>query len=277
MPEQAASSATSDSAEKVQTNGKAGVHDGFLYAWDEPHLPYASGRAVDACIRFALPCVRGKAADTMDHDMNPPLNLFDPDALPGNLPMEPATAEDLQGVTLAQLIRRMAHGDEAALAHLYDLTLSRVHALALRITARRDLAEEVCIESYWQAWREAVRYDAARGQPLAWLMVMVRSRALDALRRLDRAIPCADPETYLDGENCPDGSPLDRLMAAEQSVALGRALAALTPVQRQIVALAFYKDLSHQHISDHTGLPLGTVKSHLKRAQDTLRIALCQA
>jgi RNA polymerase sigma-70 factor (ECF subfamily) len=213
----------------------------------------------------------------MDPDMNPPLNLFNPDALPGSLPMEPATAEDVRSAVLAQLIRRMARGDEAALARLYDLTLARVHALALRITARRDLAEEVCVEAYWQAWREAVRYDAARGQPMAWLMVMVRSRALDALRRLDRAIPCPDPETYLDGENCPESSPLDRLMAAEQAGALGHALAALAPVQRQMVGLAFYKDLSHQEISAQTGLPLGTVKSHLKRAQDALRIALCQA
>lgn len=78
----------------------------------------------------------------MGHDMNPPLNLFDPDALPGSLPMEPAVAEDVQGAVLA-----------------------RVHALALRITARRELAEDVCVEAYWQAWLEAVRYDAARGQP----------------------------------------------------------------------------------------------------------------
>ncbi|MEO6422157.1 MAG: sigma-70 family RNA polymerase sigma factor [Candidatus Nitrotoga sp.] len=77
--------------------------------------------------------------------------------------------------------------------------------------------------------------------------------------------------------SCPEGSPLDQLMRAEQSGAIGRALTKLTPVQRQMVGLAFYKDLSHQEISDQTGLPLGTVKSHLKRAQDTLRIAICHA
>lgn len=210
--------------------------------------------------------------------MNPPLNLYAPHSWLGAEHMKPATVEALQCEALAQLIQRMAQGDEAALARFYDLTLSRVHALATRIAGRRDLAEEVCIETYWQAWREAVRYDAQRGHPLAWLMVMARSRALDALRRLDTAAYCCpDPEIYLDGECCPDGSPLDQLMATEQSGALGRALAALTPIQRQMVGLAFYKDLSHQEISDQTGLPLGTVKSHLKRAQDTLRSALCQA
>lgn len=209
--------------------------------------------------------------------MNPPLNLFDPDALPGSLPLAAAFAEDAHGTALAYLIQRMAQGDEAALARLYDLTLARVHALALRITARRDLAEEVCVETYWQAWREAVRYDAARGQPLAWLMVMTRSRALDTLRRLDRAISCPDPETHLEWESSPDASPLDRLMANEAAGALGRAIAVLTPVQRQMVGLAFYRDLSHQEISEQTGLPLGTVKSHLKRAQDALRTALIHA
>lgn len=209
--------------------------------------------------------------------MNPPLNLFDPDALPGSLPLAAAFAEDAHGTALAHLIQRMAQGDEAALARLYDLTLARVHALALRITARRDLAEEVCVETYWQAWREAVRYDAARGQPLAWLMVMTRSRALDTLRRLDRAISCPDPETHLEWESSPDASPLDRLMANEAAGALGRAIAVLTPVQRQMVGLAFYRDLSHQEISEQTGLPLGTVKSHLKRAQDALRTALIHA
>lgn len=210
--------------------------------------------------------------------MNPPLNLFDPDALTGSPPVETTgTADDLQTAALTQLIARMAAGDEAALARLYDLTLARVHGLTLRIAGRRDLAEDVCVETYWQAWREAVRYDAARGQPLAWLMMMARSRALDALRRQDHATSCPDPETHLDGESCPDASPLDCLMAAERASALGHALAQLTPVQRQMVGLAFYRDLSHQEISEQTGLPLGTVKSHLKRAQDSLRIALCQA
>lgn len=186
-------------------------------------------------------------------------------------------AEDMQCAVLTSLIQHMGAGDEAALARFYDLTLSRVYSLALKITGRRDLAEEVCVETYWQSWREAVRYDPLRGQPLAWLMVMTRSRALDTLRRLDRVSYCADPETHLDHESAAEGSPLDQLLHSEQCGALKQALATLTPTQRQMVALAFYKDLSHQEISEHTGLPLGTVKSHLKRAQASLRSALCHA
>ena len=185
--------------------------------------------------------------------------------------------ETIRTTLLADLIHEIASGDEVALSRLYELTLSQIYGLALRVTGRHDLAEEVCVETYWQCWREASRYDRMRGQPLAWLMVITRSRALDALRRLDKLTYCSDPETLLEHEVCPDGTPLELLLGNEQSSALNTALKTLSSIQRQLIALAFYKDLSHQEISDHTGLPLGTVKSHIKRAQDSLRNALCQA
>jgi len=209
--------------------------------------------------------------------MNPPLNLFDPHVTLENMTTESPQTEDPDGARLTALLARMAGGDEAALSLFYDLTLSRVYSLALRVTRRHDLAEEVCIETYWQAWREATRYDGRRGHPLAWLMMMARSRALDAIRRLDHADSCADPELYIDNEHAPDSSSLDQLIRAECDSALKQALETLTPIQRQMIALAYYKDLSHQEICDHTGLPLGTVKSHLKRAQNGLRAVLCQA
>ena len=209
--------------------------------------------------------------------MNLAMSPIETKVILGRMSAPPLPIDNPHCMEMAILIQRMASGDEVALGHLYDLTLSRVYGLALKITGRRDLAEEVCIETFWQSWREAGRYDAARGQPLAWLMVMTRSRALDALRRLDRVSYCAEPEQYLETESCPAGSPLDHLLEDERDGALKAALATLTPMQREMVALAFYKDLSHQEISTQTGLPLGTVKSHLKRAQDSLRGVLCQA
>lgn len=208
-----------------------------------------------------------------------PSNLYKASAILGVMSSKspPAPADEIKCALLTSLIQRMASGDEAALGRFYELTLSRVYSLALKITGRRDLAEEVCVETYWQGWREAMRYDPLRGEPLAWLMVMTRSRALDTLRRLDRLSYCPDPETHLENEISADRSPLDQLLHSEQCGALNQALASLSATQRQMVALAFYKDLSHQEISEHTGLPLGTVKSHLKRAQDCLRGVLCQA
>lgn len=220
----------------------------------------------------------GDVADTMrTQHVSQILNQHASSRIAGFTHMKHATIEDVQCALLTQLIRRITTGEEAALSLFYHHTLSRVYALALRISGCCDLAEEICVETFWQVWRDATSYDSSRGQPLAWVLVITRSRALDALRRRGRIEYCPDPEIYLDGVSCPEGSPLDQLMQAEQSGALSRALTTLTPVQRQMVGLAFYKDLSHQEISDQTGLPLGTVKSHLKRAQDTLRIAICQA
>ena len=209
--------------------------------------------------------------------MSPSSSTPEPGAILDPMTADSNLAEAADTERLSALIARIAGGCEASLGLFYEQTLPRVHGLALRITQRRDVAEEVCVETYWQVWREAVRFDGARGHPLAWLMMMARSRALDALRRLDQAESCADPEIYLDGDAHAGGSALDLLLDAERDAALRQALDMLTPVQRLMIALAFYRDYSHQDISDHTGLPLGTVKSHLKRAQDSLRKVLAQA
>lgn len=190
-------------------------------------------------------------------------------------PSEAAPNSTDNSAQLCEWIKRMSNGDEAALGFLYDQTLSKVYGLALRITGRRDLAEEACVETYWQAWREAVRFDATRGVPIAWLLMIARSRALDLLRKQDSATSCPDPETLI-ADEIGDQSPLHNLISTEQNAALQMALQGLTPIQRQMIALAFFKDLSHQEISDCTGLPLGTVKSHLRRAQDSLKITLSQ-
>lgn len=186
-----------------------------------------------------------------------------------------AEVQSEQSAKLRSWVLLMAGGDEAALGMLYEATLSRVFGLAIRVCGRRDLAEDVVVETYWQAWREATRFDAQRGEVLAWLTMMCRSRALDALRRKDDAESHPEPEVLVMEEMDGTGSPLDQMLSNEQAGLLNEAMGTLTSIQRQLVALAFYKGLSHQEICDHTGLPLGTVKSHLKRAQDGLRTALC--
>ena len=183
-------------------------------------------------------------------------------------------AEAARDAALAELIRRIADADEQALAAFYDATLGKVYGLALRITGRPDAAEDVAAEVYHQAWRQAGRYDAARGRPLTWLLTMAHSRALDSLRRRDQADSHPEPEALAEPAVAPRSDPLDLLLTVERNSAIHGALARLDPIQRQLLALAFHRDFSHQEIADHTRLPLGTVKTHIRKAMLALRTAL---
>jgi len=185
--------------------------------------------------------------------------------------------------TLAALIARIARQDEDALGALYDATVGRVYGMALRILRDEQGAEEVAEEVFFQVWRQAGRYDPARGRPLGWLLNLARSRALDQLRRRDEALSHPDPSTlHADERGGEPGfsearegrDPQDLLAATEAHRGLHRALAALEPVPRQMVALAFFRGLTHEEIAASTNLPLGTVKSHIRRALTALRAAL---
>ena len=160
------------------------------------------------------------------------------------------------------------------MAALYDATIGRVYSLALRITRKPEAAEEVVADVYLQVWRKAATYDAARGRALTWLLTICHSRALDQLRRKDEADAHPDPDTLrpdlADGRN----DPLDILQALENQSAIYSALQTLNPIQRQLIALAFFKGLSHQETADQSGLPLGTVKTHIRHALAQLRQTL---
>ncbi len=186
---------------------------------------------------------------------------------------EPPLATDDWEQQLPDLVARMAAADEQALSVFYDLTLGKVYALALRICRRPEAAEDVVAEVYLQVWRQAGDYSPARGAVLAWLLTVCRSRALDALRRRDPAQTHPDPDLLRVCD--PAGpAPPDLLESLEAGAALHAALRTLSEAQRQILALAFFRDLTHQEIALRLGLPLGTVKSHIRRAQIALRSAM---
>ena len=185
-----------------------------------------------------------------------------------------AAVEDSLDAELTTLIQRMSTGDEQALSAFYDATLGKVYGLALRITGRADAAEDVAAEAYHQVWRQAARYDVVRGRPLTWLLTMTRSRALDSLRRRDEADCHPEPEALIEPEASPHSDPLDLLLSIERNGALHGALARLDPVQRQLLALAFYRGLTHQEIADPALVPLGTVTTHIRKALLVLQSAL---
>lgn len=175
---------------------------------------------------------------------------------------------------LASLVARMAGGDEKALADLYDATSARIFSLARGITRNTQCAEEVTEDVYWQAWRQALRFDSNRGNVMAWLLTLARSRALDHLRRAEPAQAHPEPETLIADASAAQANPAELLSAAQSEQCLNKALSCLEAQPRQLIALAFYRGLTHEEIAAQTELPLGTVKSHIRRALTALRTHL---
>jgi RNA polymerase sigma-70 factor (ECF subfamily) len=188
-------------------------------------------------------------------------------------------ARDLSDLHLIALIDRIAartpqRDAEAALRELYDLTSSKLYGVALRVVGNREWAEDVLQEAYLNVWRIAGDYRASLSPPMAWLGVIVRSRALDFLRR--RASERADTAVELDdaiSESTPGDSPdpMDTTHASQQAWALHECLRKLEGRQREVVSLAYLRDLSHSELAEQLKLPLGTVKTWIRRALEQLR------
>jgi RNA polymerase sigma factor (sigma-70 family) len=194
-------------------------------------------------------------------------------AQPSNVnlaPMSPPLASDC-APELAALLAGVTSGEQRALERFYRLTISRVFGLALRIVRCRATAEEVAEDVYVQVWHTAATYDPKRGSPLAWVLTICRSRAIDTLRRADKAIVDPDPTERLDAISQPLPGAQDLLQATQERTALHSALARLRPEQRQILGLAFFRGLTHPEIAATAFMPLGTIKSHIRRALATLR------
>jgi RNA polymerase sigma-70 factor (ECF subfamily) len=176
------------------------------------------------------------------------------------------------------LLARMAGGDEGARGMLYDRWSPFLHALAMQIVGDADDAEEVLEETFWQAWRQADRYEHWRGAVSTWLSMIARSRALDRVRarrrvREDRYEELPEPAEGEGGDALP-GSPFEAAADAERRVLVARALAQLPAEQRQTVELAYFRGMSQSEIAEHTGQPLGTVKTRARLALQKLRDTL---
>lgn len=173
---------------------------------------------------------------------------------------------------LQALIARIIDRDERALAALYDATSARVYGLVLRITRRAALAEEVVEDTFWQVWRQAPRFEASRGKVVTWLLAMARSRAIDALRRDERFQHAEMPEEDSFEDEAGAALPAHDLLEATRSERrVHHAIAALEPRARQLIALAFFRGLTHEEIAALAAMPLGTVKSLIRRSLRQLR------
>ena len=161
-------------------------------------------------------------------------------------------------------IERMARGDQHALGDLYDRHGRLIYSLALRVLRDQGDAEDVVQEVFLQAWREAARFDLTRGNVVAWLVMVTRSRAIDRLRRR-QARPQLAAKSEPDGRV--DDSPRADVQMEWQSRAteVRRALETLPLLQRVAVELAFFDGLTHAEIAEQLEVPLGTVKTRVRQ------------
>ncbi|HSD75061.1 MAG TPA: sigma-70 family RNA polymerase sigma factor [Steroidobacteraceae bacterium] len=171
---------------------------------------------------------------------------------------------------LTELLCGVKRRDEAALSRLYDATAAKVYGLARTISGNAADADEVVCDTYLQAWQSASRFDPGRGSVLAWLLMICRSRALDLLRQR-RSRACAESAVTCLAQETAGPAPEDLLRQVEEGAAIQRAVGELTPLRRQLLALAFFRGMSHQEIAVAARLPVGTVKSHLRRSLQSLR------
>jgi len=175
------------------------------------------------------------------------------------------------------LLGRVAMGDRLALRALYDQAAPKLFGLAMRITGKRDWAEDVVQESFVSIWHHASDYRPQLAAPMTWMTTIVRNRALDCLRRakasrLASAAPLDDtPGSELEDDHA---GPAELAQASEQARALSRCLQRLEQPQRQAVVLAYLQDLSHTELAERLQVPLGTIKSWIRRGLEKLRTCL---
>lgn len=182
----------------------------------------------------------------------------------------------------AQILRISEHSDHAlvaaiarrepeALERLYERYRPMVYQLAFKVLNNRESADEVVLEVFWQAWREAERYDGQRGSVGAWLATVARSRAIDALRARRGGAAMADNFGASSPSTDPEDDPETQVSLEERAAFVRSALESLPVDQRAALELAFFSGLSHMEIAEQLHEPLGTVKTRIRTAMLRLR------
>ncbi|TFW16059.1 sigma-70 family RNA polymerase sigma factor [Massilia arenosa] len=182
-------------------------------------------------------------------------------------------------VHLRHLIAATALGNAPAFRELYDATSAKLFGFALRILKKHELAEEALQEAYVSVWHAASGYQPHLSAPLTWMATIVRNKALDLYRRASADIELDPGQLDLDiVAAVPDGaaSPQDRVQLSDEARALAACMQHLEGLHRQAIGLAYFHDLSHSEIASQLRLPIGTVKTWIRRGLDKLRQCLAR-
>jgi RNA polymerase sigma-70 factor (ECF subfamily) len=170
------------------------------------------------------------------------------------------------------LIQRMASRDADALDAFYGRYNRIAFGLILRIVGNRADAEDVLVDVFWQVWQQSPRYDSSRGKPIAWLLTIARTRAIDCLRSSNRQHLQNPGGAVQNPEGIQRASPEpDTFIAADTRRGVQEALQTLSEQQRIPIEMAYFEGMSHTEIAAALGQPLGTVKDRIRTGMVHLR------
>lgn len=197
-----------------------------------------------------------------------PTQRFQPDLISHVQAFPPASTD-------VDLVAAMARRDERAAAALYDRHSAVMFGLALRMVGESADAEDVVLDAFSQAWRDAARYESSRGSVAGWLTTIVRTRALDMIRARGRRSRMMDNAGAQSDEPVAMGTgfaaPDRHVDDVERVSAVSNALDGLPVAQRKAIELAFFEGLTHNEVADRLREPLGTVKTRIRLGMQKLR------
>jgi RNA polymerase sigma factor (sigma-70 family) len=184
---------------------------------------------------------------------------------------------DPQQNQLREWLAAVAQRDAVAFRRLYDATSPKLFGFATRILIKGEWAEEVLQESYISIWNNAASYQPALAAPMTWMTTIVRNKAFDALRRAGVAGAGVeiDADTFdpavMEALESGAATPFEALQLSGDAKSLAQCLTRLDGMHRQAIALAFYHDLSHSEVAEQLKLPIGTIKTWIRRGLERLR------
>jgi RNA polymerase sigma-70 factor (ECF subfamily) len=186
--------------------------------------------------------------------------------------MDPATTirPSLTGrsLELADLLDAVSRGDRRALSELYSRTSAKLYGICLRLLGSEADAQDALQEAYVTVWQKASRFDASKASPITWLCVLARNKAIDRLRQRPIAAEELDEAIAI-----PDSGPtaLEMVEQAQESDRLSRCLDELEERTRSMIRAAFLEGATYSQLADRESVPLGTMKSWIRRGLLRLR------
>nr|WP_183379357.1 MULTISPECIES: sigma-70 family RNA polymerase sigma factor [unclassified Herbaspirillum] len=178
---------------------------------------------------------------------------------------------------LKRLLAAVARQDRQSFEQLYTATAPKLLGYAMRVLRQQEIAEEVLQESFVNIWSHAADYQSSLAAPLTWMTSIVRNKALDFLRSPNEltstqhnSLEDPDMQDLMLSLESAALKPADALQFSQEALALARCLQRLDGAQRQAIAMAFYHDLTHGEVASQLNLPLGTVKTWIRRGLSSL-------